>query len=244
MKRLLPAAGLALALHAGLLWWWGEWQPATTKSSDPAREITLELAALAPPAAAEPPATTKTPEAASSIPPAPLPESPPQQEKTPAEPEPIKPLPPELETTPENKPSELGKEKSRQPATPVTEPTINQAEKVTRLPAPVAPQAPDAESSSPEPPTQARPLYRYNPEPDYPLAARRRQQEGTVLLEVIVTAEGRVEAVEVISSSGHETLDRAAIRAVERWRFEPGRQNDQPVRSRAQVPIRFELTSR
>jgi protein TonB len=87
----------------------------------------------------------------------------------------------------------------------------------------------------------ARPRYKVNPEPPYPVVARRRQQEGVVLLSVRVDAAGRPEAVTVQSSSGFSALDAAAVAAVKNREFEPGRLGGEPVPSQVEVPIRFEL---
>jgi periplasmic protein TonB len=80
-----------------------------------------------------------------------------------------------------------------------------------------------------------------NPNPDYPLEARRRGLQGRVMLRVEVSAAGLPLAVNVASSSGHAALDRAAIAAVERWRFVPATQAGVPVPGRAEVPIQFRL---
>jgi protein TonB len=82
----------------------------------------------------------------------------------------------------------------------------------------------------------------HNPEPRYPLAARRRGLEGLVLLAVAVDAAGQVTGIEVKRSSGHHALDRAARRAVARWRFRPARLGEQPVAADIEVPVRFRLT--
>ena len=87
----------------------------------------------------------------------------------------------------------------------------------------------------------ARPRYKINPEPPYPVVARRRRQEGVVLLSVRVDAAGRPEAVTIQASSGFSALDEAAVAAVENWEFEPGRLGGEPVASQVEVPIRFEL---
>lgn len=52
----------------------------------------------------------------------------------------------------------------------------------------------------------------------YPLSARRRGLAGSVELEVVISPEGRVSAVKVVSSSSHEMLDEAATDAVRRLR--------------------------
>jgi protein TonB len=87
----------------------------------------------------------------------------------------------------------------------------------------------------------ARPLYRDNPLPVYPALARRRQWQGTVVLEVLVKADGLVAELMVEQSSGHRVLDEAALAAVRNWRFTPGRQGRQPVAMKVLVPVRFGL---
>lgn len=102
-----------------------------------------------------------------------------------------------------------------------------------------------AESVQPPEPAEvlARPLYRQSPPPSYPNKARRRQLEGTVILEVLVNAMGGVDELKVKESSGHEVLDRAALAAVKAWMFEPGRRNGLAVAMKVLVPVRFELKS-
>jgi len=87
----------------------------------------------------------------------------------------------------------------------------------------------------------ARPRYKTNPKPRYPLMARRRRQEGVVLLSVSVSASGGPVAIEIQASSGISSLDQAAVDAVRRWEFEPGVLDGEAVPSRVEVPIRFEL---
>jgi protein TonB len=82
-----------------------------------------------------------------------------------------------------------------------------------------------------------------NAPPRYPAAARRRGQEGLVVLLVQVDADGGVASVSVATSSGHALLDRAAREAVESWRFEPGRRDGRAEARPLEVPIRFRLTA-
>ncbi len=85
-------------------------------------------------------------------------------------------------------------------------------------------------------------VARGNPVPDYPKRARRRGLEGRVLLRVIVDPEGRPAGLNVLKSSGHRLLDRAALRTVRVWRFFPARRNGQTVTDEILVPIVFRLT--
>ncbi|MEM6747247.1 MAG: energy transducer TonB [Pseudomonadota bacterium] len=58
--------------------------------------------------------------------------------------------------------------------------------------------------------------------PDYPRAAERREIEGYVIVSIDVDAEGKVTAVSVVESDNPGIFDSAAVRAVERWKFEAG----------------------
>lgn len=49
---------------------------------------------------------------------------------------------------------------------------------------------------------------------EYPYMARKRSQEGTVLLRVAFAPEGSVLAVAIIQSSGYENLDKAALQLI------------------------------
>ena len=59
----------------------------------------------------------------------------------------------------------------------------------------------------------------------YPESAVIRRLEGTVLLSLMVDHAGVVVEVELVESSGHGSLDRAAIKAARAYRFEPGEGN-------------------
>ena len=87
----------------------------------------------------------------------------------------------------------------------------------------------------------AIPLYKVNPPPPYPAAARRKGQQGTVVLSVHVDAQGRVSNLWLFESSGHISLDTAALQAVKDWIFEPGTQGGSTVAMWVNVPVRFEL---
>jgi protein TonB len=89
---------------------------------------------------------------------------------------------------------------------------------------------------------RAHPAYKRNPEPMYPVSARRRGQQGTVLLAVRVSADGRALDVKVRQSSGYALLDEAATAAVRDWEFEPARVNARSVKSEIEVPVQFKLT--
>ncbi len=89
--------------------------------------------------------------------------------------------------------------------------------------------------------SEADPLYSVNPEPRYPRMAKKRGYEGTVLLNVLVSKEGRVKNLWIFESCGYNILDNAAMEAVKDWIFKPGTQDDKPVEMWVQVPVKFEL---
>jgi len=80
-----------------------------------------------------------------------------------------------------------------------------------------------------------------NPRPRYPKSARRRGIEGRVVLVVRVGSDGTPSSVKVGTSSGHDSLDRAALEAVENWRFQPATRAGVPVPGTVEVPITFRL---
>lgn len=85
--------------------------------------------------------------------------------------------------------------------------------------------------------------YLHNPEPKYPLMARRRGEQGNVLLQVTVSETGQAVIVIVLQSSGYALLDQSAVRAVKNWQFVPARSNQQAVIAQVTVPVRFTLES-
>jgi protein TonB len=92
-----------------------------------------------------------------------------------------------------------------------------------------------------EPLTFATPDYKQNNPPTYPSLAKRRRYEGTVLLDVLVSRSGMVDSIKLAQSSGHQVLDRTAIKAVREWSFHPGKKGDEPREMWVTIPIRFQL---
>lgn len=109
-------------------------------------------------------------------------------------------------------------------------------------PPPVSVAAADPTATAPLVPPRPVAGMETNRAPVYPEIALRRREQGDVLLSVNVSAHGRPLAVDVMQTSGHLTLDHAALAAVREWDFIPATQGGRPVRAVAEVPVRFRLS--
>lgn len=118
------------------------------------------------------------------------------------------------------------------------------------LPTPIdettAPVAPDAAPDAPAvvtlaPGDQPVPINGQNPAPAYPVAALRNGDSGTVLVRVEVDASGVPAGVALVQRSGSRDLDRAAMEAVRKWRFQPAQRDGQAVPSSLVIPIDFKV---
>jgi len=87
----------------------------------------------------------------------------------------------------------------------------------------------------------AYPRYQLNNPPPYPALARKRGQEGTVILRVLVNSGGRVDDLKIDVSSNFSLLDRAAEKSVQKWNFEPGKRGKERISMWVKVPITFKL---
>jgi periplasmic protein TonB len=86
--------------------------------------------------------------------------------------------------------------------------------------------------------------YLTPPRATYPPLARRKRQEGVVIVKAVVDVGGHASHVEVERSSGHELLDHAACEAVKRTRFRPHVENGVARAMLVTVPIEFRLNNR
>jgi protein TonB len=75
---------------------------------------------------------------------------------------------------------------------------------------------------------------------EYPPVARMAGIEGMVVVQFVVNTNGEPVNLEVVRSAA-PPLDEAALAAVEKLRFIPGKQRGTPVRVKMAIPIRFRL---
>jgi protein TonB len=76
--------------------------------------------------------------------------------------------------------------------------------------------------------------------PVYPRESQRRREHGTVILRVLVDADGRPAQIRVERSSGFERLDSAAREAVEKFLFRPYEVNGIAQPAQVLIPIGFD----
>jgi protein TonB len=77
--------------------------------------------------------------------------------------------------------------------------------------------------------------------PAFPEISRRHGQEGTVLLELRVDANGRVADIRVLESSGFRALDEAAMQGLRESAFRPAQRGGLPVAGSLTTAVHFRL---
>jgi protein TonB len=101
----------------------------------------------------------------------------------------------------------------------------------------------------PPSPTRARPLpvshlaegnLVYRVQPSYPVLAREARIQGMVRLRAIVSKNGTIENLSVLS--GHAMLVGPAIEAVRQWRYRPYLLNGEPVEVETEITVNFLLS--
>jgi protein TonB len=212
-RRFHVAALVALA-HAGAIWLTqqGSSPPGATETL-----VTGEMVSEI----VTPPTPTVAPQPQSAPKPQPRP-------NTPQPPKPVQPTP-QLQDAPSERVQE-----TPQPETPQTE--------APPIQTPVVAQ----ESAAPPPPQRAEQpsvdaSYLYNKSPSYPDISRRLNEQGQVIVRVLVGTKGEVLRAELGKSSGFVRLDRTAVSAVRGWRFLPGKRDGQAEAMWFNVPVNFVL---
>lgn len=85
-----------------------------------------------------------------------------------------------------------------------------------------------------------QPVARFQARPQYPFEMRRAGIAGEVVVDFIVDNNGDVQNAFSMRSSQRE-FENAAIQAVSKWKFKPGRKGGRNVNTHMQVPIVFTL---
>ncbi len=82
----------------------------------------------------------------------------------------------------------------------------------------------------------SRSIYRVNPKwPAWP--ANERMQTGVVVLDAVITEQGRIRDVHVVK--GVPRLSEAAVEAIRQWRFAPATEDGKPVAVKFTMTFNF-----
>ncbi len=162
----------------------------------------------------------------------------------------IAPPPPKAEPEPQ-KPQPKPKKPRLKPQTKPTQktpPPVAKAAAAAPVQAPSKALSQKAASSSPaktaEPTTQlpsADAAGLNNKAPVYPMLSRKRKEQGTVWLLLLVSKEGMVTELKLKKTSGFDRLDQAALQAVKKWKFQPAHKQGQAIDYWYELPLKFSL---
>lgn len=83
------------------------------------------------------------------------------------------------------------------------------------------------------------PIPLFQPTPPYPAAARATNLTGTVIVEIIVGADGHVQSARLVRSQS--VFDAVALETVRKWRYQPVVVAGRPIVWKSQVSLRFQL---
>lgn len=225
--------GTVLALHVAGIW---ALQNSMNHAEQPQIIAAQVIAQFVAPPAPEPPAPV--------APPAPVPEPPkptpkPEPPKPKPTPQPIQKAPPlpKAIADPTPAPDAPTGTLESDPA-----PAVQEAPSPPPAPAPApAPAAPVKPSGSEVQLPSSNAAYLNNPRPSYPSISRRMNEQGKVMLRVLVDENGVPQQIEIKESSGFDRLDKAALASVRQWRFVPGKRNGVPEAMWNIVPVNFVL---
>lgn len=82
----------------------------------------------------------------------------------------------------------------------------------------------------------------YTPEPAYTREARHDKLEGTIVLVIVIDAEGNVTDIQESSRKLGDGLDKSAMDTVRMWKFHPATRKGVPVAVRVKVEVSFRLS--
>ncbi|MDP9264020.1 MAG: TonB family protein [Acidobacteriota bacterium] len=77
--------------------------------------------------------------------------------------------------------------------------------------------------------------------PLYPEIAKRARIQGIVVLQAVISKQGAIENLRVVS--GHPMLTQAALDAVRQWRYRPYLLSGEPVEVETQITVNFNLAN-
>jgi protein TonB len=84
------------------------------------------------------------------------------------------------------------------------------------------------------------PVPRFRPQPVYPYEMKRQGVSAEVLIEFVCDGNGDVRDARVIKSE-NSAFDAAALDAIYKWKFCPGKKGGRPVSAHMQQPFVFSI---
>jgi protein TonB len=91
------------------------------------------------------------------------------------------------------------------------------------------------------PGTSVKVIFSPDPNDYFPDISRRNGEEGRAIVKVCVNVAGKIDSVEVVTSSDHPMLDEAALKVAKAMRFKPATSEGKPVVSCPTLPVKFVL---
>jgi protein TonB len=91
------------------------------------------------------------------------------------------------------------------------------------------------------PGTPVKPTFVPDVQDYYPEVSRRNGEEGRAIVKVCVNVAGKIDSVEIATTTGHPMLDEAALKVAKAFRFKPATSEGKPVASCPTLPVKFEL---
>lgn len=88
-----------------------------------------------------------------------------------------------------------------------------------------------------------KPVPRFQARPVYPAALREKKVSGEAVVDFIVDTNGDVQNAFALRNT-HPAFGEAAVAAVAKWKFKPGRKAGRDVNTHMQVPIVFTLNEK
>ncbi len=244
VQRYVIAGGASLAIHAALLFVSQETKVFAMPAGNPASSVSLNLVS------APPTVEKSTPE--NVAPPKEQPQDQPEPEKKIVKKQVVKKDAVKkkvVEKKPE--PVKQSKPKAVEPTKTVTKQKVQPEAKPKKKTEPVKKEtvaqqsAPASQSkgATSQPVLVDKPTFVSQPTqpPRYPRSAQRRGIEGVALYEIWLDENGNQIKQVLIESSGTESLDASALRAIKQWQFTPHISGGLKVAHRVQVPVRFKL---
>lgn len=241
VQRYVIAGGASLAIHAALLFVSQDTKVFAMPAGNPASSVSLNLVSAPPPTV-----ETSTPE---NVAPPKEPQPEPEKKivkKQVVKKDAVKKKVVEKKTEPvkQSKPKtvEPAKAVTKQENQPEAKPKKKTEPAKKEMVAQQTAPASQSKGATSQPILVDKPTFVNQPtQPRYPRSAQRRGIEGVALYEIWLDENGNQIKQVLIESSGTESLDASALRAIKQWQFTPHISGGLKVAHRVQVPVRFKL---